>query len=435
MKKIIIYIIILLLYQNYSFGQSYTLEQCLQMALENNYKLKKAQNNIKSSEQDKKEAFTKYFPNISAVGGTYKTNNGMAEISLAPLVPGMEMSMMKDGIVAGISAIQPIFTGGQIYLGNKLTEIGTEISKYQLKQTEDEIILTVNQYYWQLVSLQEKIKTIEIMESLINNIQNDVKNAVDAGITNQNDLLQIQLKKNNIASSHLQLENGIRLSKMVLGQYKYIGDFESNFSIISPQLDSLPSPITYRINHIDALPSLNAYQLVNKNVEASKLQQKMEIGQNMPTLGIGAGYFYHDLLNQDHSFGMIFASVTVPISNWWGGTHAIKKQKIQVKNAELTRQNTREMLLIQMQKCWNELEESYKQMNISKESISVANENFRLNKEYYKAGTISLSDMLEAQSLLQQSRDQYTEDYTLYLIKRTQYLQATGQNSREEQTN
>ena len=195
MKKIIIYIIILLLYQNYSFGQSYTLEQCLQMALENNYKLKKAQNNIKSSEQDKKEAFTKYFPNISAVGGTYKTNNGMAEISLAPLVPGMEMSMMKDGIVAGISAIQPIFTGGQIYLGNKLTEIGTEISKYQLKQTEDEIILTVNQYYWQLVSLQEKIKTIEIMESLINNIQNDVKNAVDAGITNQNDLLQIQLKK------------------------------------------------------------------------------------------------------------------------------------------------------------------------------------------------------------------------------------------------
>ena len=220
---------------------------------------------------------------------------------------------------------------------------------------------------------------------------------------------------------------------MVLGQY--IGDFESNFSIISPQLDSLPSPITYRINHIDALPSLNAYQLVNKNVEASKLQQKMEIGQNMPTLGIGAGYFYHDLLNQDHSFGMIFASVTVPISNWWGGTHAIKKQKIQVKNAELTRQNTREMLLIQMQKCWNELEESYKQMNISKESISVANENFRLNKEYYKAGTISLSDMLEAQSLLQQSRDQYTEDYTLYLIKRTQYLQATGQNSREEQTN
>lgn len=433
MKKIIIYIIILLLYQNYSFGQSYTLEQCLQMALENNYKLKKAQNNIKSSEQDKKEAFTKYFPNISAVGGTYKTNNGMAEISLAPLVPGMEMSMMKDGIVAGISAIQPIFTGGQIYLGNKLTEIGTEISKYQLKQTEDEIILTVNQYYWQLVSLQEKIKTIEIMESLINNIQNDVKNAVDAGITNQNDLLQIQLKKNNIASSRLQLENGIRLSKMVLGQY--IGDFESNFSIISPQLDSLPSPITYRINHIDALPSLNTYQLVNKNVEASKLQQKMEIGQNMPTLGIGAGYFYHDLLNQDHSFGMIFASVTVPISNWWGGTHAIKKQKIQVKNAELTRQNTREMLLIQMQKCWNELEESYKQMNISKESISVANENFRLNKEYYKAGTISLSDMLEAQSLLQQSRDQYTEDYTLYLIKRTQYLQATGQNSREEQTN
>ena len=80
-----------------------------------------------------------------------------------------------------------------------------------------------------------------------------------------------------------------------------------------------------------------------------------------------------------------------------------------------------------MQKLWNELEEAYKQVKLSEESIATAEENVRLSTAYYQAGTETLSDLLDAQSLLQQSRDQYTDDYTSYLIKRTQYLQATGQ--------
>jgi len=80
-----------------------------------------------------------------------------------------------------------------------------------------------------------------------------------------------------------------------------------------------------------------------------------------------------------------------------------------------------------MQKLWNELEESYKQVKLSEESIATAEENVRLSTAYYQAGTETLSDLLDAQSLMQQSRDQYTEDYMNYQIKRTQYLQATGQ--------
>ena len=83
-------------------------------------------------------------------------------------------------------------------------------------------------------------------------------------------------------------------------------------------------------------------------------------------------------------------------------------------------------LLLQMQKLWNELEEAYKQAKISEESVKTAEENVRLSTDYYQVGTETLSDLLNAQSLLQQSRDQYTDDYTNYLIKRTEYLQATG---------
>ena len=211
-----------------------------------------------------------------------------------------------------------------------------------------------------------------------------------------------------------------------VAEYAYEAMFVPETKDLFPLLAEVPSPELYRVSHEEALPTTLSYKLLEKNVEAARLQQKLKVGQYLPTVGIGAGYMYHNLLDKDRPFGMVFATVAIPISDWWGGSHAIRKQKLQVKAAEYSRQNANELLLVQMRKLWNELEESYKQVKLSEESIATAEENVRLNTDYYKAGTVTLSDLLDAQSLLQQSRDQYTGDYTAYLIKRTEYLQATG---------
>ena len=405
-----------------SAQRTLSLEECREMALENNAKMKNARLDVEGAREGKKEAFTKYFPNVSAVGTAFKANHGMMDMSV---IPGLlELSMMDDGLLGGVTAIQPVFAGGQIVNGNKLADLALEVSRYQMRQSEDEVALTVERYYWQWISLHEKLRTIEIVESLVGSLYKDVEVAVGAGVTTRNDLLQVQLKKNGVASDRLRVENGLRLSKMVLAQYIGIGedDFEIDFTLPA----EVPSPELYRVSHEEALPTTLSYKLLEKNVEAARLQQKLKVGQYLPTVGIGAGYMYHDLLDKDRPFGMVFATVAIPISDWWGGSHAIRKQKLQVKAAEYSRQNANELLLVQMRKLWNELEECYKQVKLSEESIATAEENVRLNTDYYKAGTVTLSDLLDAQSLLQQSRDQYTGDYTAYLIKRTEYLQATG---------
>ena len=402
--------------------RSLTLEECSQLALENNARMKNARLDVKGAEEVRKEAFTKYFPSISATGGAFTSDNGMAELAL---VPGLlEMTMAKNGVMGGVTAVQPVFAGGQILNNNKLAALAVEVSRYQMKQSENEVLLTVEQYYWQQVSLQEKRKTVSLLETLIDNLYKDVEASVRAGVANRNELLQVQLKKNSIASDRLKVDNNLRLSKMLLSQY--IGLPEDDFTVQATLQEPLPSPETYRIDLMSALPTTVAYKLLDKNVEASRLQYKLKVGQNLPSVGIGAGYMYHNILDTDHSFGMIFATVSVPLTDWWGGSHAIRKQKLQLKAAEYTRQDTNEKLLLQMQKLWNELEEAYEQAKISEESVKTAEENVRLSTDYYQVGTETLSDLLNAQSLLQQSRDQYTDDYTNYLIKRTEYLQATG---------
>ncbi len=402
--------------------RSLTLEECSQLALENNARMKNARLDVKGAEEVRKEAFTKYFPSISATGGAFTSDNGMAELAL---VPGLlEMTMAKNGVMGGVTAVQPVFAGGQILNNNKLAALAVEVSRYQMKQSENEVLLTVEQYYWLHVSLQEKRKTVSLLETLIDNLYKDVEASVRAGVANRNELLQVQLKKNSIASDRLKVDNNLRLSKMLLSQY--IGLPEDDFTVQATLQEPLPSPETYRIDLMSALPTTVAYKLLDKNVEASRLQYKLKVGQNLPSVGIGAGYMYHNILDTDHSFGMIFATVSVPLTDWWGGSHAIRKQKLQLKAAEYTRQDTNEKLLLQMQKLWNELEEAYEQAKISEESVKTAEENVRLSTDYYQVGTETLSDLLNAQSLLQQSRDQYTDDYTNYLIKRTEYLQATG---------
>ena len=89
----------------------------------------------------------------------------------------------------------------------------------------------------------------------------------------------------------------------------------------------MPSPELYRVSHEEALPTTLSYKLLEKNVEAARLQQKLKVGQYLPTVGIGAGYMYHNLLDKDRPFGMVFATVAIPISDWWGGSHADPEAK------------------------------------------------------------------------------------------------------------
>ena len=172
---------------------------------------------------------------------------------------------------------------------------------------------------------------------------------------------------------------------------------------------------------------LPEYQLLQKQVEATKLQKKMAIGQNLPTVAVGAGYTYHNLMDINRSYAMVFATVSVPISDWWGGSHAIKRRKIEHQQAQEQLANNAELLKIHMQNAWNGVEESYQQLLLAQRSIEQAEENLRLNRDYYNAGMTKMSDLLEAQMLYQQSCDKRTDAFADYQNKLLEYRQATGQ--------
>ena len=427
-------------------AQTYTLEQLKDAALRNNITVRNAQRSVEAAQQQRKEAFTKYFPNVSGTGLWFNANKGMAQTTvnpseiispeigaslaqifppeaLAALANPISISMMKNGTIGSLMALQPVFAGGQIINGNKLAKVGEDVSRLQLQLSENEVEKTTEQYFWQLASLQEKMKTINAVDTLLADIHKDVDVAVRAGVAMRNDLLQVQLRQNDVESQRLKLQNGISIVRMLLAQY--CGLDQTEFTL--DYQTELSSPLPQKQDHSQALLGTAEYQLLGKQVEATSLQKKMTVGQNLPSVAVGAGYNYHNLLENDHTFGMVFATVSVPITDWWGGSHAIKRKKIEYQKAVDEQHDKAQLLQIRMQNAWNNVEEARQQLDIAKRSIEQAEENLRLNRNFYRAGTSKMSDLLEAQLLYQQSLDRRTDAYADYQNKLLEYRQATGQ--------
>lgn len=421
MKVVILYVILVCFWAEVSCAQKQlSLDDCISLAFKHSTQIKNAVLDLEASKDLKRESFTKYFPKVNLSGVSYVANT---EIFETELVPGMEVSFLKKGTMGGITAMQPIYAGGLIKNSNKLASIQVETKKLMLEYTEDEVQRTVEQYYLQYVSLYKKMETLHTLENLIQNTRRDVEGLVKSGVTTTNSLLEVELKENEIASCKLQVNNGLKHLKILLGQQ--IGMNIDEFVIADWAYEELVSPEKYKVNHESALYRTVTYQLNENNVKMANLQTKLERSKYMPSLAIGVGYWSHNLFSQWNSFGLIHATVSIPILQWWGGSHAIKRKRKEEKIVRLNMENTKELLLIQMQRIYDDLIVAYGQVEISQKSIDTASEHVRINAECFKVGTITLTTLLESQSMLQRAHDQYVEKYTEYLIKLSEYKRLT----------
>jgi len=447
MKKINFYILLIILFSvNQIFAQRVlTLEESKQLALQNNAKSKNSKLEIEASRQIKKSAFTNYFPNVSAGGFMWNAKKSLIEMGMQggdlpvydgdpanlgsatqfAYFPSSTIGLLKKGTIGYINAIQPIFTGGRIIYGNKLASLGEDVSELKDKMTEDEILLKTEEQYWLIVSLEEKSRTIKKYEELLNRLLLQVEDAYKSGIVMKNDVLKVKLKLSEVLLNKSKLENGRKLAAMAFCQH--IGIPYDSSLVFKDELEIPDLPQSYFVDKNEALKKRVEYSLLEKSVEAEELQTKIKRGEYLPQAGIGVSGMYMKFdESKERTLGMVYGTVSVPISGWWGGSHELQERSIKEEITKNNFKNNSELLLLQIEKAWQDLNDAYKQYLLSKESKVQAEENFKVNDDSYKNGLITVSDLLEAQALLQQTQDQLTEAKANYLVKVTTYLKVTG---------
>ena len=444
MKRNIILMALFLTGITASAQQVLSLQQVKEQALAHNISIRTAEDAVREAREQKKEAFTSFFPQISATGMGFRTNTDIMKTSIntASLLPSslatalpsalagmipptLSFSMLDRGLMAGVAAVQPVFAGGRIINGNKLARAGVEASEIQKQISENNVELTATQYYWQIISLKEKQRTLDAVDAMLRQLEHDATMAVKAGVGMRNDLLQVQLRQNEVESNRIKLDNGLRLARRVLAQY--IGAGGETDAADTVNTASMPPFLIQEVNNDDAVAATPEYKLLQKNVEVTRLQKQMEIGKNMPSIGIGATYSHYNMAEgMKNTFGMVFSTVTVPISQWWGGAHAIKRRQIAEDVARRQLADNRQLLAIRIQKNWDDVNDAYKQLAIARKGIEQSEENLRLNRNFYQAGTVTMNNLLDAQQKYQQCRDRYIEAYAAWQIKIVEYEQSIG---------
>ena len=202
-----------------------TLKESKELAITNNISIKNSILETEASKQVKKEAFTNYFPKISVMafamkakdpllrfdtqGGNLPVYDGNpVNIPIATqfaYMPESSIQMLDKTALGMVNVTQPIFSGGRIINGNKLANVGIVVKEQQQKLTQNDVLLKTEQQYWQILSLQEKEKTIEKYEIFLEGINRQVNDAFNSGLIIKNDLLKVQIKKNAVSYTHLTL--------------------------------------------------------------------------------------------------------------------------------------------------------------------------------------------------------------------------------------
>lgn len=400
-----------------------TLDECKQMAVANNADIYMADNNLRAAIETRREAFTKYFPQVSAGGTWFMTHNDVLEYNVLDL---FTLGIINKGKAAGIWALQPVFAGGRIVNGNKLAKVGEEAARIRREQSTNQVQLQTEALYWQLVTLKAQKHTVESAITMLDTLSRQVGEAVDAGVAMRNDLLKVDLKRNGYRADLVNLDNGIELMKMLLAQQVGLG-VDARVDVNEAVPDTVPVyPEALFMSSAEALDLTSDHRLLVKNVEAKELEKRMEVGNYLPQVGVAAGWFYHDVFNQSHNFGGVMVTVSIPISGWWGGSHAIKRKKLELENARTELSNLGQKLEIEMTDKWDNLTAAHRKMTLASEAIAQSKENLRLNQAYYEAGISTITDLLDAQTLYRQAQDDYTGAYGLFKLSEAQYLNATG---------
>ncbi len=426
--------------------QRLTLQQCLEMACQNNRTLQNAALDIEMAKEQKNEVFTQYFPQVSASVMAFYCfdemikGDGTIPMEIAALGPqftamaGQPYSYaeLDRAYSATLSLMQPLYAGGQIRTGNKLASLQKDVMKLQLEMKEKDVLQRVQECYWQIAQTKYNLQTLEAADRQVEEAKKMVGDFVSAGLTNRNDLLKVQLRQQELKSNRLKLNNAQHVLRLLLAQMVGMAGQDID---IDDTLQEAQAPGTLFVASDEAVNSRVELQLAQKGVEAEQLQVKMERGKRLPSVAVGVvgmntglgglSKNVRDNMNTNITNALVLGTVSVPLSDWWGGSHAVRRQKIRAQQAQNNAAEAREQLQIDIEQAWSTLCEAYEQVGIAQQSVEQAKENLRLVSDQYRAGTIALTDLLDAETLNRQAQTQLGSALAAYHTQRYKYEQKT----------
>ena len=412
-------------------------------AVSNNKSLLMAEQNKVAAHYTHKSATTNFLPKVSGTVAYMYTSRELSLLSdnqkqtlsnigtglsamvpdLAPLAPklnaagsGLVDALHTDTRNAGVMAVmltQPIYMGGKIRAYNKITEYAEQAAGTMYDKTLQDIIVEVDDAYWNLVALHSKKKLAESYKALVDKLESDVEQLVKEGMATKSDLLSVKVKVNEAGVTLIQVNNGIELSRMNLCR---ICGLDMNQPI------EVEDDIDHKAQSAEAignagLADQTADNLVQqaesnrKELQALYLKNKiydekikLARAEYLPKLALMGGYMasnpsvFNSFEHRLKGMWNIGVTLNVPILTWGDRSYKVKAAKAEACMHRYETEEVKEKIELQVNQCLQKLQESLERYQTTLRSVDEAEENLRYANLGMKEGVVTLSNVMEAQT-------------------------------------
>lgn len=453
MKKLLT-ILSLLFFAGHISAQQLTLslDSCRALAVRNNKELRISSEKQQKAYYERKAAFTKYLPRISAEGAYIHTGKELSLLSdeqknlfgnigsnaaqqitsaaqqnpaLGQLVSQFSGQLeqaagalnsvgqslvdafrtdTRNLTVGAVMLTQPIYMGGKIVAYNKITKYAEEIARNQHDLALQDVIVEVDQAYWQIVSLQSKKKLAESYLELVKKLDSDVQKMIDEGVATKADGLSVKVKVNEAEVTMIQVNNGLFLSKMLLCQICGL-DLNSDIALADEDADSFKLPgqadsadVNIAFNN---RPELKSLDLLTK---ISNEKAKVARAEFLPTVALTGGYLatspsvFNSFEKKFKGTWSVGVLVKIPLLTFGERNYKYKSAKADAIIAQLQMDEVREKVELQVNQCSQKLREANERLSVASRSKEQADENLRYATLGMKEGVIPVSNVLAAQT-------------------------------------
>lgn len=425
----IVLFLFILTYCNLSHANTaLTLQDYRQLAINNNKALKMASLEERVAFYNKKEALSKFFPEVQILGGYIHNQKNLHLISsssiptsiplpLGPIsaipVPESLRSRIHDmGTVdirniwaGGINLVQPIFAGGKIVAYNDLRAYAHDIAKSMQDTQLEEVILEVDNAYWQVVSITNKKKLAESYVELMQRMDNDIAAMEQEGIATKADRLSVKVKLNEAEMALTKAENGLSLAKMLLSQICGL-EVSDQITLADEHLDKLHTPASVHPSSTEeyvseALSSRSELKSLLAASKALEQNEKIVRADLLPQVALMANYIWtnpnaFDGLEKKFD-GMWNVGVTLKIPlNFYSNNARLQAAKAQTKSKRLEVDEAKEKITLQVHQSTYKLNEAYKKLRATDKNTQKADENLRYANIGFQEGVIPASEVIAA---------------------------------------
>jgi len=391
----------------------FTLETSIAEALANSYKVKARAERIEQATDIANQARADFLPKL---GTTY----GYNRLSEPPTTKASTIFGTPVPLVVGTQdnyrwtwfLRQPLFTGFALISVYKLAELGIDQSQLELDLEKLDLVLRVKEAYFNILGAD---KAVEVAETTVESLTQTVKVArsfFEVGMIPINDVLKAEVELANAEQSLVRARNAAQTTRAsfntVLARMADAPVEVEDILIFKPQVGE------YADYEKKALENRPEIKILDVNILQADQQIRLAKSKYYPEISLNYQYISQGDTAAVNGSPYVDANhwEVLAMANWtfweWGKTYYAGREKESLKRQLMeTKSDVEDGIRLQVKQATLDLDAAAKNIPTTQKGVNAGEENLRVNEERYKAQVSTITDLLDAQTLLARARLEY----------------------------